>query len=314
MQTFALLQGKERRNFDLGWPNMRTDAISSAQLCVSGAMLTHVGRVRSTNEDVVMFVAPGDGMPEKEAGFLALVADGMGGHAAGEVASALAADVIRRTVYSLRDLPQKVLQIAFEAANRAIIEHGAANPGTKGMGTTCTVLLICNDYLWLGHVGDSRAYLLRDGTLKQLSDDQTLHAQLIRDGIMTEAEAAKSPGGNYILQALGAREIILPSISAQGEQLKAGDLLLLCSDGLYNLVTDIEITTIMCANDPQEACRELIETALAAGGFDNISAGVFKITRPELTRTSGQAATREIKIADDAQDASPGAMALPSRG
>jgi PPM family protein phosphatase len=272
---------------------------SRGSLKVVGAMLTDIGRVRSTNEDTVAFVAPAGGTPEEKVGFLALVADGMGGHAAGEVASALAADVVRREVYSSGESPPRALLAAFESANRAILDYSAANPETRGMGTTCTAILIRGDLLWLAHVGDSRAYLLRESALLQLSDDQTLHARLIRDGVMTPDQAQKSPGGNFILQALGARDKFEPTIFETGLELRLGDAVLLCSDGLHNLVTDADILEIIRANNPQEACRELIEKALAAGGVDNVSVGVFRMVDADLARNRDQAATKPIRIVTD---------------
>ena len=162
-------------------------------------MRTDVGRVRSANEDTVVFVAPAEGSPEGKLGYLALVADGMGGHAAGEVASAVAAEVIRRIFYSTEAAPPSVLKSAFETANQMIFDRAALEPDLNGMGTTCTAIAIRGDRLWLAHVGDTRAYLMRDGALSQLSDDQTLHAQLIRDGVMTAAEAERSSGRQHHL-------------------------------------------------------------------------------------------------------------------
>jgi len=263
-----------------------------------GAMQTDVGRVRSANEDTVVFVAPPEGSPEGRLGYLALVADGMGGHAAGEVASALAAEVIRRIFYSDDISPPQSLKAAFEAANRVIFDHAALNPDLHGMGTTCTAIAIRDDRLWLAHVGDTRAYLMRDGALSQLSDDQTLHAQLIRDGVMTPAEAARSPGGNIILQALGARQTFAPQIWTDGRSLRRGDVIVLCSDGLYDLVNDDDMIGIISRCDPHEACRALIESALGGGGHDNVSVGVFLIVAAERGRNDDMAATKPILIAE----------------
>jgi protein phosphatase len=287
-----------------------TDDTSLGQLQVIGAMLSHVGRVRSINEDMVAFVVPRKGSPDEKLGTLALVADGMGGHAAGEVASALAADVVRRVLYSADGAVPCALLKAFEAANRAIRDYSAANPHTQGMGTTCTAIVIQNNILWLAHVGDSRAYLLRDGTLEQLSDDQTLHAQLIREGVMTAEEAEVSPGGNLILQALGARDEIAPTVPAQGWQLRASDILLLCSDGLYTLVKDAEIVKVLRGSNPEGACHDLIEKALSAGGFDNISVGVFQIVDAAPARKPDEASTKRIPIieVDANRGSSPNAI------
>jgi len=268
------------------------------ELHVAGAMRTDVGRVRSANEDTVVFVAPAEGSPAGKKGYLALVADGIGGHAAGEVASALAADVIRRTFYAADVSTPQALKAAFEAANQEIIDYGALNSDFSGMGTTCTAIAIRDNRLWLAHVGDSRAYLLRDGVLEQLSDDQTLHAQLIRDGVMTPAAAERSPGGNVILQALGTHQEISPTIWAEGLPLQRGDIVVLCSDGLYELVNNDDIVRIISGRDPQESCHELIESALGAGGYDNISAGVFCIVETEPIKTNNQAGTKSTVETD----------------
>lgn len=270
---------------------------------IFGAMRSDVGRVRSANEDTVAFVAPAEGSPEGRRGYLALVADGMGGHAAGEVASGLAAEVIRRVFYAAETAPHEALKSAFVAANQLIFERGAASPDLNGMGTTCTAIVIRDNSLWLAHIGDTRAYLMRDGVLAQLSDDQTLHAQLVRDGVMTAAEAASSPGGNIILQALGARQAIAPTIWTEGQPLYSGDIVVLCSDGLYDLVDDAELARIVCRQDPQDACAELIERALKEGGYDNISIGVFRIVEAQGGRTGSQAATRSITVVAADEDA-----------
>ena len=265
---------------------------------VAGAMRTDVGRVRSLNEDTVAFVAPTERDPEAKRGLLALVADGMGGHAAGEVASALAAEVVRRVYFSLDRPPREALLAAFEAANRAILDYAAKHPDCAGMGTTCTAIAVRDECLWLAHVGDSRAYILRDGELIQLSQDQTLHAQLVRDGVLTAEEAEKSPGGNVILQALGTRQEISPELWSEGMRLRLGDRLILCSDGLSNLASDADIARIVSRLPPGAACAALIDAALAAGGYDNISVGVFVVERAAPTESNGQAATQRINIVD----------------
>ncbi len=268
-----------------------------ADLRVKGAMLTDVGRVRAVNEDTVVFVAPGERDPEAKLGFLALVADGMGGHAAGEVASALAAEVVRRVYYSLDSMPSLSLRTALETANRALYDYAAENAECSGMGTTCSVLVVRDDRLWLAHVGDSRAYIFRNGELTQLSEDQTLHAQLVRDGIMTAESLVGSPGANVVLQALGTRREIAPTVWSEGLPLQSGDRLVLCSDGLSNLATDAQIAEIVASHPPRDACSALIDLALAAGGYDNISVGVFAVEAPTPRQAGNRVgATRVIAI------------------
>ncbi len=270
----------------------------SGSLSVSGAMLTHPGLVRQNNEDVVAYVLPDAGEAAAVRGALALVADGMGGHAAGEVASAIAADTIRRLYYARDGAPGDVLQAAFAAANEAIYRRGMADPACAGMGTTCTVLAWRDGAAFLAHIGDSRAYLLRDGRLQQISEDHSLVAQLVRDGALTEEQAAKSPQRHVILRALGTEPIAAPAVWSQGMPLCPGDVFVLCSDGLSDLVDDGTIGGIVGRLAPPEACEALIEAALAAGGRDNVSVGVFAVTatRP---RSEDEVTTRPRPLSRD---------------
>ncbi|MCG5237815.1 protein phosphatase 2C domain-containing protein [Xanthobacter oligotrophicus] len=263
----------------------RVDAAPA--LRARGAMLTHVGRVRSSNEDSVVFVSSPEERSSDQWGTLALVADGMGGHAAGEVASALAAEVVRR-IYCGSSLPvPETLRMAFEAANTAVIEHADAHPECRGMGTTCTAVAMVGGKLYLAHAGDSRAYLLRGDVLTQLSEDHSLNAQLVREGVMTKEEAETSPNGNVIVKALGSRAELDPAVWSEGLPLADGDRVLLCSDGLSNLVSDSEIAAVLQRLPPTDACDALVEQALAAGGYDNISVGVFAIEAPAASDRAG---------------------------
>ncbi len=263
---------------------------------IVGAMRTDVGLVRERNEDAVAWIRPQDENVANSQGSLALVADGMGGHAAGEVASALAADTIRRVYYDLNGPVPKVLAMAFSAANRAILDYAEEHPDCKGMGTTCTVLAFRDDQAWLAHIGDSRAYLLRDGALTKLSKDQTLVAKLISEGALTEEEAQHSPVQNVILQALGAAPKLQPFINPKGLPLKPGDILILCSDGVSNMVPEATIADLAGRLPPQEACDALIEAVLAAGAYDNASLGVFSVTTEAGQKTTPEATTRRIKL------------------
>src|ERR1700722_2483071 len=218
--------------------------LAPAGMEIIGAMRTDTGLVRTLNEDSVAWVTPHHEAAAHHRGSLALVADGMGGHAAGEVASALAADVIRRLYYDLDGAIPQVLANAFNTANRAIIEYAQEHPECRGMGTTCTVLAFSDSQAWLAHIGDSRAYLLRDGRLTQLSEDQTLVAKLVSEGTITQAEADQSPMHTALLQALGTTANIKPMIGAKGLPLQSGDVLILCSDGVSNMVPDGKIAEV----------------------------------------------------------------------
>jgi PPM family protein phosphatase len=250
---------------------------ATASLSLTGRMLSHPGCVRDANEDVVAYALPGAG----DRGMLALVADGMGGHAAGEVASRIAADTVMRMYHQLDGSPPEVFAACLAEANRLIRERSEAEAACAGMGTTCTVLAVRDDTAFLAHIGDSRAYLLRDGRLRQISEDHSLVAQLVRDGSISKEEAARSPQRHVIVRALGLDPSVKPSISRQGLPLQAGDSLVLCSDGLSDLVDDETIASTVARLPAGEACQQLLDRALAAGGTDNISVGVFAVVRSQ---------------------------------
>ncbi len=240
-------------------------------------MLTHVGLVREANEDVVEYVLPGAAANGGCRGLFALVADGMGGHAAGEIASRLAADTIRQRFFELEGPPPEVLRACLDAANGAIYASSRNEPAYAGMGTTCTVLTVCDETAFLAHIGDSRAYLLREGLLYQISHDHSLVAEMVRDGIMTAEEAAFSPERSVILRALGTEPRAEPEIWSEGLLVREGDVFLLCSDGLTDLVDDKTIRDTLRMLIACDACQALLDAALVAGGTDNISIGVFEI-------------------------------------
>jgi PPM family protein phosphatase len=276
---------------------MATNAsTASARLRFDAAMLSNVGAVRVLNEDVVLYATAPEGGPGARRGTLALVADGMGGHAAGEVASSLAAEVVRRVFYELEGSPPTVLTSAFAAANRAILDWAANHPECSGMGTTCTALALTEREAWLAHIGDSRAYLLRNTSLTQLSEDQTLVASLVREGRLSKEEAEHSPVSNVITQALGMGPEIEPIIWQKPLALLADDVIVLCSDGLSGAVSDAAIADIAGRLAPGEACEALIAAALAAGGHDNISVGVLRVAvESEQTAGSGRT-TRPMRV------------------
>jgi PPM family protein phosphatase len=252
------------------------EEVSAQPLGVVGAMRSHPGCVRDLNEDFIAWVLSdsGDGPPQHFR-LMALVADGMGGHAAGEVASEIAALTVLRLYNQLAGSPTEVLRDCMNAANKEIIKYGLANPGCAGMGTTCTVLAMKDDTAYIAHIGDSRAYLLRHSKLHQISEDHSLVAHLVKQGALTIEEAARSPQRGSILRALGSDDLIQPYIFREGLRLHGGDVLVLCSDGLTDVVDDPTIAHAIGELQPDEACRTLIDKALAAGGPDNISVGVF---------------------------------------
>lgn len=248
---------------------------AGAAFVITGSMLTHVGLVRSGNEDVVAFAFPRRTDPGSAIDLVALVADGMGGHAAGEVASRMAADIIMARVTSARSFTPDVLYDAIMAANAAVFVQSRSDPGLSGMGTTVTAAVVAGRELYLGHVGDSRAYIVSAGKARQISEDHSLVADMLRQGVITEDEAAVSPHRNVITRALGRREELQPDVYASGLPLCAGEMLLLCSDGVSDLLTLEDLARLTTRRTPGEACDAIVEAALAAGGHDNISIGVF---------------------------------------
>lgn len=264
----------------------RVEPAATATLVLAGTMRSHPGSVRSGNEDRVLHVrldpadAPAAAADRRAPAALALVADGMGGHAAGEVASRIAAAEIERIFRTSEAPPPVLLARAFAAANEAIWREAEADPACRGMGTTCTAVIFTGGRLYLAHVGDSRAYLWRDGALYPLSEDDSLVHELVRAGEISREEAQRRPDRHVILRALGTRPEVVPAIWSEGLALAENDRLILCSDGLTDLVDDGEIARIAGLSRPADAADRLIEAALAAGGLDNVSVGVFRIGTP----------------------------------
>jgi len=250
---------------------------------------TDVGREREHNEDnfLVADLSRGQrGGPESYGssvvvgghGLLLAVCDGMGGAAAGEVASQMAVDVIHQHVVSGlpleapldRDAIARRLVRAVEEAGFRIFEAARADRSRRGMGTTATAAALVDETLFLAQVGDSRAYVLRDEKLVQVTRDQSLVNQLIEAGQLTEEEAETFEHNNIILQALGTSDHV--QVDLTYAELRAGDRLLLCSDGLSGMVRNEEIRKILfAAATPAEAAQVLIERANANGGHDNIT-------------------------------------------
>ena len=269
-----------------GAPSLRLD----------GAMLTDVGSVRQGNEDSIAFVTAGSGERGES---LVVVADGMGGHAAGEVASAMAVDAVRQVFFGSKGSIPARLAKALSSANRAIFDLAADDPQRQGMGTTCTVIAFDGARIFLGHVGDSRAYLLRKGQLNQLSQDHTLVARMLREGLLTPAQAKSHPQSNVITQCVGTKPAIEPDVWRKGLKIARGDRLVVCSDGLHGVVGDARICQIAAGANPREAAQELIAAAIAGGGPDNISVGVFLAVSSNepakvLARDASRSRTRPV--------------------
>ena len=230
--------------------------------------LTDAGKVRQNNEDAMLV---GDGEDET----LFVVADGIGGFEAGEVASSLAVDV-------LRDLPpDKTFKAAIGEANRRILAAGRDDEKLSGMGTTVVAIRFGGTQreplAEVAHVGDSRAYLVRGGEMNPITEDHSLVAELVRNGDLTRDQAAEHPQKNLITRALGADEDV--DVDSTVLPVDAGDRVLLCSDGLSDMVSEARISEILLESpdDPERAARGLLSAALEAGGNDNITVVVVDV-------------------------------------
>lgn len=226
---------------------------------ILSAFRTDVGKVRANNQDAPI-------VSEKLR--LYGVADGMGGHKGGEVASTSARDDL------LRELEGKTPSVAalsgaIEEVNRQIYHQQEHDDALTGMGTTLSVLWMSDNFVYIGHVGDSRVYLLRDGKFKQMTLDHSLVEQLVREGVLTEEEAQNHPMRNIITRAIGTDESV--EVDVVVEERRKGDLWLACSDGLHGLVDDRQMRDALRQYAPEKAADVLLKAALDAGGRDNVT-------------------------------------------
>lgn len=261
------------------------------------ALLTHKGRTRKKNEDSIMVA---------EELNLAAVADGMGGHNAGDIASKTAVKTIKKIISDIEEglVPNKSqkldtsqntdkLLFAVRQANRIILKKSEENPENKGMGTTLTAVMIAENRASIVHIGDSRIYLFRKNKLSQLTTDHSLVTEQLGKGVITKEEARNSAMQNILTKALGTHKH--PCFDTVELTLFTGDILLLCSDGLFKPMSNKRISKILSQNgSARYLCRTLINTANAKGGPDNISAIVIKLN-PLLTHKIKETVKRFFK-------------------
>ena len=248
---------------------------------LKAAGLTHVGRQRQHNEDSYLV--------EKDA-HLFLVADGMGGHAAGEIASRIAVDSISEFILHTKEddgtwphaydehykRSTNRLMAAVRLANTRVLEAMRKDARLRGMGTTVVACLADDETMSFAHVGDSRAYMIRNNQLSRITNDHSWVFEQVQAGMLTEAEAEKHPLRNVITRALGGALQVTPDASEI--EMKAGDVYLLCSDGLTGMVPEDEILRVVTQSngDIERACQQLIEAANERGGLDNVTAILVK--------------------------------------
>jgi serine/threonine protein phosphatase PrpC len=287
-----------------------TNKEKAPEVKVRSAMKTDIGVVREHNEDSAF-------VDEKLRFFV--VADGMGGHAAGEVASAMAVEGVRKALDNSDESLQKyateptedgrqeiaqVLEEAVRDAHRAVFERGVAEPDKQGMGTTLDVVLLCGQEAFVAHVGDSRTYLLRGSTAAQITTDHTVAEVLVIEGKLSAEEALVSPLRTILVNALGVSAEV--GVEMAHLTLHKGDRLLMCSDGLHDYFPqEQELYDEVIANDPEVALGKLVEAAKERGGHDNITGVIIEVLEaPEVE----EALTVPIPIIRATSDGIPHAI------
>jgi len=242
------------------------------------ASLSDVGCQRENNEDSYLYWEPAGDDEFQRKGRLAVIADGMGGHEGGQEASRMAVQTVRE-VYdqALGDDPQTVLVEAFAAAHARIQDYAEQHPAFQGMGTTCTALVVRGRQLYFAHIGDSRLYLVRDARILRLTRDHSYVGRLVESGIVRAEDAEKHPQRHILTAALGAGRELSVDRAEQSVDLLEGDELLLCTDGLWGVVTEEELETAVTGKTPAESCAALVQLARQRGGPDNITLQVLRI-------------------------------------
>jgi serine/threonine protein phosphatase PrpC len=249
------------------------------QFSLSAAQLTDIGRKRETNEDNMISVIPDDSQVLTQKGALFVVADGLGGHTKGEVASEMTVRLVREAYYQdENDDIAASLRHAVEHANALVYEanQNQAEPPDKdhSMGATCVAAVLQGDTLYVANVGDSRAYIVRDGQMKQVSQDHTPEAEQVRAGLLTE-EQARAQQGNKITRCVGISPAV--EVDTFTEPVQQGDILVLCTDGLSKTISDEQIGEVVQQFEPEQSVQRLIELANEQGGPDNITAVVARV-------------------------------------
>ncbi len=259
-------------------------AVERAHLHV--AALSHPGMSGKNNEDRYSVSAYQIGAAQPIPSLLAIVADGIGGHRAGEIAAEMAVERISRAVAAADgQQPVSTLANAISQASQAIFEQAEYNPNQQGMGSTCACAWIIADRLYIANVGDSRVYLLRERTIRQLSIDHTWVQEAIDHGVLSPEEAHRHPNAHVIRRYLGSRQAVVPDMrlrlrpgegdehsrSNQGVRLQPGDQIILCTDGLTDLVEASEIADVLLKHPQEEGLQTLVDMANQRGGHDNIT-------------------------------------------
>ena len=266
-------------------------------------MKTDVGLVRSENQDFGACTTPEEEAQSKLGGRLMIVADGMGGHRGGATASRLATETVKSRYLNTEteDIAAALLD-SLTKANALVFSESQANVELRGMGTTTSALVVRGHDAWFGHIGDSRIYLVRGGEIRQLTDDHSLVATMVREGLITAEEAAAHPRRNVLQRSLGVAEEVEADVLGPIQVIE-GDVFILCSDGLHGVVKENEIKEV--AQLPiEEAAAEFVKRALDRGAPDNVTVIVAKAVRAageEEEVFDGESTLIQKTAADDAE-------------
>jgi PPM family protein phosphatase len=258
----------------------RSPSAGLSLVSIRGATLSDRGQVREGNEDSV-YLEPADSPEARARGIICMVADGMGGYAAGEVASGMAIRIVRDRYYAgASTYIVDALRDAVEAGNLEIWEHAQSHTETTSMGCTLTAAVILGDDMVVGHVGDSRAYLIRNNEIAQLTKDHSWVEGQVDLGALTREQANQHPQRNVILRALGAHSAV--EVDIVQHKIAAGDVILLCSDGLSTMVSDEEMGHLITHSGPDQIVKWLVTLANERGAPDNVTVAALQVHGPEL--------------------------------
>jgi PPM family protein phosphatase len=275
---------------------------------IKAVVLSDLGNIRTNNEDMGLFFKIADEKVIREKGYMLIVADGMGGHQAGEVASRMATDIISHEYFKQNGgAVEKNLAKVLTLANKSIFEKASSSDAHKGMGTTCTVLVVIDQAVYYAHVGDSRAYMQKGNRIMQITTDHTYVQELVNNGDITEAEAAVHPKRNILTNAMGTKPDMRVDAGKYEQVLENNDRLLLCSDGLYDYLNAEELKEILVANDIKTAAGIMVQQAKARGGHDNITVVIAERKEDTTHSTSLSASqerlTRDVELPKMTRDA-----------
>jgi serine/threonine protein phosphatase PrpC len=303
-----------------------SEVLDQEFLAIRAVLRTDVGLVRSENQDFGACTTPLEERRSRPGGRLLIVADGMGGHRGGATASRLAAETVKSQFLG-SDAPDigSALRESLLRANSRIFSEAQSNPDLRGMGTTTSVLVVHEGKGWIGHVGDSRIYLIRAGAIRQLTDDHSLVATMMREGLLTPEEAESHPRRNVLQRSMGVAQEV--EIDVLGPiDLQVGDMFILCSDGLHGLVKEKELNELS-DGDLDAVADELLQRALSRGAPDNVTLIVARVERrdpaseepiSETLDETHPVSHAEVSQFDDTvrepKDDHPSASAPPLRG